>query len=226
MRTSSSIVWHSVLCAAVLGSALTAKASHWACLKFPDTEISWYNGGTGDYANIYREEMLDEADSWHNATVVNLTPIGPPAAGQQDVIQSFNGDYSPQPFAGQTIPARDGCTLLRTTTQLNEAVLSSWPRIDQKQVGCHELGHSIGLEERADGNTCMVQTRIQVHAPDTHDIDQVRDAYLGPPPPPDCPYNLKCYPSLHQCEAECLPVGGVCERRINCGGSTAHKCFC
>ncbi len=31
-----------------------------------------------------------------------------------------------------------------------------------------------------------------------------------------------CYPSLKACLAECT---GVCERRINCGGATAHKCF-
>lgn len=31
-----------------------------------------------------------------------------------------------------------------------------------------------------------------------------------------------CYPSLQACLAECA---GVCERRINCGGANAHKCF-
>lgn len=37
-----------------------------------------------------------------------------------------------------------------------------------------------------------------------------------------CGHNLQCYPSLRACEAECC---GVCERRINCGGATGHKCF-
>jgi hypothetical protein len=31
-----------------------------------------------------------------------------------------------------------------------------------------------------------------------------------------------CYPSLKACLAAC---SGVCERRINCGGASAHKCF-
>lgn len=50
--------------------------------------------------------------------------------------------------------------------------------------------------------------------------------YVPPPPPPDDPpgggHNGQCYPSLRACERECT---GVCERRINCGGATAHKCF-
>jgi hypothetical protein len=44
-----------------------------------------------------------------------------------------------------------------------------------------------------------------------------------PPPPPPCGANLSCYPSLRQCQEACC--GGVCERRINCGSETAHKCF-
>jgi hypothetical protein len=34
--------------------------------------------------------------------------------------------------------------------------------------------------------------------------------------------NLQCFPSYKSCIAVCL---GVCERRINCGGASAHKCF-
>lgn len=45
----------------------------------------------------------------------------------------------------------------------------------------------------------------------------------APPPDPSCP-NLACFPSLKACEDSC--VTGTCERRINCGGATAHKCFC
>jgi hypothetical protein len=39
----------------------------------------------------------------------------------------------------------------------------------------------------------------------------------------ECP-DLACFPSLSSCLDAC--TDGVCERRINCGGPTAHKCFC
>lgn len=38
-----------------------------------------------------------------------------------------------------------------------------------------------------------------------------------------CP-DLACFPGLNSCLDAC--TDGVCERRINCGGPTAHKCFC
>jgi hypothetical protein len=37
-----------------------------------------------------------------------------------------------------------------------------------------------------------------------------------------CGHDLECFPSLRDCEESCC---GVCERRINCGGASAHKCF-
>lgn len=49
--------------------------------------------------------------------------------------------------------------------------------------------------------------------------------YVPPPPPEEPPpkgHDGQCYPSLKACLKECT---GVCERRINCGGATAHKCF-
>ncbi len=48
--------------------------------------------------------------------------------------------------------------------------------------------------------------------------------YVPPPPPPpgDGDHDGQCYPSLKACLRECT---GVCERRINCGGASAHKCF-
>jgi endonuclease/exonuclease/phosphatase family metal-dependent hydrolase len=45
---------------------------------------------------------------------------------------------------------------------------------------------------------------------------------LPPPPPPLGGHNMQCFPSYNECAAVC---GGVCERRINCGGPSAHKCF-
>jgi len=38
----------------------------------------------------------------------------------------------------------------------------------------------------------------------------------------DGAHNEVCYPSFKACSEECC---GVCERRIGCGGESAHKCF-
>jgi hypothetical protein len=37
-----------------------------------------------------------------------------------------------------------------------------------------------------------------------------------------CSADGQCFPNLRECEAACR---GVCERRIACGGASAHKCF-
>lgn len=43
------------------------------------------------------------------------------------------------------------------------------------------------------------------------------------PPTPEPPgHGGQCFPGLRECEAVCR---GVCERRILCGGASAHKCF-
>ena len=36
----------------------------WQSWKYADSTIRWYNGGTGDYYNIYQEEALTDGDAW------------------------------------------------------------------------------------------------------------------------------------------------------------------
>jgi hypothetical protein len=43
-----------------------------------------------------------------------------------------------------------------------------------------------------------------------------------PPPPPPNPCG-QCFDGFNDCAAACP---GTCERRISCGGASAHKCFC
>ena len=51
-------IWIAVFgIAAFLGAPLGSWASNrWGCYKYANYDINWYNGGTGDYYNIYNEE--------------------------------------------------------------------------------------------------------------------------------------------------------------------------
>ncbi len=52
--------------------------------------------------------------------------------------------------------------------------------------------------------------------------EPIMDCSGGGPPACDGAHNEVCYPSFKACSDECC---GVCERRIGCGGESAHKCF-
>src|SRR5687767_3150387 len=76
----------------LLGFPLGAWASHrWGCWKYANASINWYNGGTGDYFNIYNEESRTDSNSWHNYTDINLTSVG--SAGSTDHANAYNGYY-------------------------------------------------------------------------------------------------------------------------------------
>lgn len=54
------------------------------CIRFFDADINFYNGGTGDYANIFDEEVFTDSHSWHNFTTVNFNSVG--SSGTDDQI--------------------------------------------------------------------------------------------------------------------------------------------
>lgn len=202
----------------------------------PDAAIAWYNGSSGEYSGIYHGEAISDGDSWHNASVIDLTQVG--GAGTNDQINSYNGFYGTTGWLGIADPKPNtSCVygpdqVVFWNTLLNQTYLDNGYTLQNKQdVACEELGHAMGLAHTTAAGSCMNAT-LTAPQPNAHDIAELAGIYPGgppppsptptPPPPPQCGYDLQCFPSLRQCQAVCC---GVCERRINCGGATAHKCF-
>jgi hypothetical protein len=180
MNTRRAIfVWGSLLALMIVLGAGVATASHrWGCWKYADYTIYWYNGGTGDYYNIYQEEVITDPDSWQNLTDVHFTQVG--AAGTTDHINAYNGFYGANGWLGiAEIQRYSGCTIYQGRTRLNQSYLDSgYSRTNKKHVACQEVGHLLGLQHnRGSSNTCMNDSILSAPYPNTHDRDLVNSLY-------------------------------------------------
>lgn len=61
MEKKRAIVALCALFAVVFTAGLFA-SNRWQSWKYADASIRWYNGGTGDYYNIYQEESITDGD--------------------------------------------------------------------------------------------------------------------------------------------------------------------
>lgn len=164
-------------------SGATWAFHRWSCFKFPDATIFWYNGGTGDYFNIYQEESINDGDSWHNSTVIDLIQVGSP--GTSDQVNSYNGFYGINGWLGLAQIYPSGCTINWGESFLNQSYLDngSYSRTNKKHVACQEVGHTFGLQHNRNQNdTCMNDTILTAPQPNQHDRDELASLY--PPPGP------------------------------------------
>lgn len=166
--------------ALILGLPLGTWASHrWGCWQYADANISWYNGGTGDYFNIYNEEARTDSNSWHNYTDINLNPVG--AAGTTDHVNAYNGFYGSTGWLGiAEIRGYSGCTVRNGRARLNQSYLDngSYSRTNKKHVACQEVGHLFGLNHnRGSSTTCMNDTILTAPQPNSHDQALINSIY-------------------------------------------------
>ena len=155
----------------------SAVASHrWGCWKYANASINWYNGGTGDYWNIYNEEARTDSNSWHNYTDLSLTPTG---SGTTDHINAYNGSYGSTGWLGiAEIRSASGCTILNGRCRLNHTYLISYSRTNKKHVACQEVGHLFGLNHnRGSSTTCMNDTILTAPQPNSHDQSLINSIY-------------------------------------------------
>lgn len=163
-----------------LGFPLGTWASHrWGCWKYANFSISWFNGGTGDYFNIYNEEARTDSNSWHNYTDISLTSVG--AAGTTDHANAYNGFYGSTGWLGLAeIRGYSGCTVFNGRARLNQTYLDngSYTRTNKKHVACQEVGHLFGLQHnRNETNTCMNDTILTAPQPNLHDQQLTNSIY-------------------------------------------------
>jgi hypothetical protein len=181
MSTRKSVLVWGVVLAVMLGlGAGTAFASHrWGCWKYANYAINFYNGGTGDYYNIYQEETRSDSNSWHNYTDINVTQVG--SAGSTDHANAYNGYYGSTGWLGiAEIQRYSGCTVLQGRSRLNQSYLDngSYSRTNKKHVACQEIGHLFGLQHnRGSSTTCMNDTILTAPQPNSHDRDLINSIY-------------------------------------------------
>jgi predicted Zn-dependent protease len=179
-RRRALAVWGLLLALAITTGVGTAFASHrWGCWRYADGNIFFFNGGTGDYFNIYNEEAFTDPDSWNNYTDINLISVS--SAGTTDHINAFNGFYGTTGWLGLAeIRSYSGCTIFNGRTRLNQSYLDngSYTRNNKKHVACQEIGHLLGINHnRSSTTTCMNDTILTAPQPNTHDRDLVNSIY-------------------------------------------------
>ncbi len=164
------------------------RATHrWALWQYADAQILWYNGGTGEYYDIYQQEAMTDGDAWNPFTVINLSQVG--SSGTNDQINSFNGNYGYTNWLGiAELQLWDGWTIIYGRTRLNQYHLDngSYSATNKKHVACQEIGHMFGLDHNRDQfDTCMNDTILTAPQPNAHDADMLVSIY-GAGPPPIC----------------------------------------
>lgn len=155
----------------------TLATHRWGCWKYANYYIYWYNGGTGDYWNIFNEEGKTDSDSWSPYTDVTLANS---SSGTTDHINVYNGFYGSNGWLGiAEIRGYSGCTVKNGRVRLNQSYLDyGYTRTNKEHVACQEIGHLLGLNHNHNSNvTCMNDYILTAPQPDTHDRDMVNSIY-------------------------------------------------
>jgi hypothetical protein len=178
----------SMIAAFAIAFGMSSRASDNECTKFPDTDIDFYNGGSGEYATAFVNKAILDGNSWSSATAVDLHEVG--GYGENDQINAFNANYGRVGWAGIMIPTFQGgsqCIFQHARVQANQYYLDNLSYQYKAFIACHELGHGIGLGHRAqtENTTCMREggdsSALYPPYPDQIDIDNVNEKYgVGP----------------------------------------------
>jgi hypothetical protein len=175
-RRKQVAIW--ALIGALSAGAGVAFANHQnGCFKYADAVINWYNGGTGDYFNIYNEEAKTDADAWHPYTDVVLTSVG--VAGTTDHINAYNGAYGATGWLSLIeFQSVSGCTVKSTRLRMNQTYLDAggFTRANKKAVACNLIGRALGLKNEAAYPGCMDGTYNNAF-PSAHDRYTINSIY-------------------------------------------------
>lgn len=172
-------IWVVVFVLAGMASATASFASHrWGCWKYANYYIRWYNGGTGDYYNIYQEEAKSDSNSWDKYTDLTLAQVS--SSGTTDHVNAYNGYYGINGWLGiAEILGSSGCTVKNGRARLNMSYLESgYSRTNKKHVACQEIGHLFGLHHNtSSSSTCMNDSILTAPQPNSHDQALINSIY-------------------------------------------------
>lgn len=168
-------VWVAIL-TLTAGAGMVSATNRNGCYKYADSLINWYNGGTGDYFNIYEEEARTDADAWSPYTDVNLTVS---AAGTTDHINAYNAAYGSTGWLSLAeLRTVSGCTVQNGRLRMNQTYLDNgtYTRANKKAVACNLIGRILGLTNQAGTAGCMDGT-LNNPFPSVHDQGMINSIY-------------------------------------------------
>lgn len=166
-----------VIMALTTGAGLVSGSHRNGCWKYADGTINWYNGGTGDYWNIFNEEAKADSDAWDPYTDVQFTSVA--AAGTSDHLNAYNGSYGSTGWLAITeIQSATGCTINAGRFRLNQTYLDggSYSRDVKKALACSKIGNLLGLSTDNTRSGCM-NSSLAYSYPSTHDRDVINSIY-------------------------------------------------
>jgi hypothetical protein len=167
-------VWVAVLTLTAGAGAVSAGHRN-GCYKYADFLINWYNGGTGEYFNIYEKEARTDANAWDPYTDIKLNPVA--SAGTTDHINAYNGLYGATGWLMLAeIQRYSGCTIFQGRIRLNQTYLDngSYSAASKEILACQGIGRLLGLSTTSGTTGCMSGTAPY---PSTHDRDVINSIY-------------------------------------------------
>ncbi|HJX26524.1 MAG TPA: hypothetical protein VJ885_01320 [Thermoanaerobaculia bacterium] len=159
------------------GTGAVSATNQNGCSKYADSQINWYNGGTGAYFNIYEEEAKTDADAWHPSTDVNLTSVA--TAGTTDHINAYNDYYGATGWlAIVEVQNVSGCTVKSTRLRMNQSYLDAggYTSTNKKSIACNLIGKALGLTNQTGFTGCMDGTLGNAF-PSSHDRTTINGIY-------------------------------------------------
>lgn len=175
-RKKAMAVWVAIVCL-TLGAGLATATNRNGCFKYADFAINWFNGGTGDYYNIFQEEAKTDTDAWDPATDVSFTQVA--AAGSTDHMNAYSGNYGNTGWLALTeISSYSGCTIKSGRIRFNRTYLdsASYTRAQKESLACNSIGKLLGLSNDSTNMGCMNSSVVAPY-PSAHDVTLINSIY-------------------------------------------------
>jgi hypothetical protein len=174
-RRKAMAVWVAIVSLTIGGGLATATNQN-GCLKYADAVINWYNGGTGDYFNIFQEEAKTDADAWDPYTDVVFNQVT--KAGTTDHLNGYSGFYGNTGWLITKEITNSGCTIKSGRFRFNRTYLDSpsYTRAQKEHLACNSIGTLLGLTNDSTSTGCM-NASIVAPQPSTHDRDMINSMY-------------------------------------------------
>jgi hypothetical protein len=118
------------------------------------------------------------AELWDNGNPVDYryTTKGCPADAQCVIVKQAE---LAAPAVGVTTIARVGTDIKSATIVLDTTFGRTNTAARRRNVICHELGHSLGLQHRTDKTSCLTSYVTTEKFPDATDIKNLKTIYQG-----------------------------------------------